>query len=69
MAAVYCKTNCWLFKVVVVVGGRVGGGVTLDLEVTNGYGVLCSGRRALTVVCSDHIHWRGPDSILSQQIQ
>ena len=36
LAAVYCKTNCWLFKV--AVGG---GGATPDLEVTNGYGVLC----------------------------
>jgi hypothetical protein len=45
LAAVYCKTNCWLFKVMVVavVVVVVVGGVMLDLEVTKGYGVLCSG--------------------------
>lgn len=41
------------------------GGVTLDLAVTNGYGVLCSEGRALTVECSYHIHLRASDSILS----
>jgi hypothetical protein len=43
LAAVYCKTNCWLFNVVVAVVVVGEGGVTLDLEVTKGYGVLCSG--------------------------
>jgi hypothetical protein len=42
------------------------GAVTLDLEVTNGYGVLCSEGRALAVERSDHIHLRATDSIMSQ---
>jgi len=47
--------GCVLQNQLLAFQGGGGGGVTLDLEVTNGYGVLCSGRRAQTVVYSDHI--------------